>query len=64
VPDLLPLLLHELRAALEARECEVTDVQQLDAPSPVPTPESFMYKLDPIYPSFPTYRPLDEHLSG
>jgi ubiquinone/menaquinone biosynthesis C-methylase UbiE len=55
---------HELRAALEARECEVMDVERLDAPSPLPTPESFMGTLDPIYRSFPTYRSLDEHLRG
>jgi ubiquinone/menaquinone biosynthesis C-methylase UbiE len=49
---------HELRAALEARECEVMDVERLDAPSPLPTPESFMDALDPIYRAFPTYRSL------
>jgi hypothetical protein len=40
------------------------DVERLDAPSPLPTPESFMDTLDPIYRSFPTYRSLDEHLRG
>ena len=40
---------RELRAALEARECEVVDVERLDAPSPLPAPESFMDTLDPIY---------------
>jgi hypothetical protein len=37
-------------------------VEQLDAPSPVPAPESFMDTLDPIYRAFPTYRSLDERL--
>ena len=55
---------HELRAALQARECEVMDVERLDTPSPLPTPEGFMDTLDPIYRSFPTYRSLDEHLRG
>jgi ubiquinone/menaquinone biosynthesis C-methylase UbiE len=55
---------HELRAALEARECEVVDVERLDAPSPLPAPESFMDTLDPIYRSLPTYCSLDEHLRG
>jgi hypothetical protein len=64
-PQLKALMsVHELRAALEARECEVMDVERLDAPSPLPTPESFMDTLDPIYRSFPTYRSLDEHVSG
>ena len=40
------------------------EVERLDAPSPLPTPESFMDTLDPIYRSFPTYRSLDEHVSG
>jgi hypothetical protein len=51
---------HELRAALEARRCEVEEVERLDAPSPLPPPESFMDTLDPIYRIFPTYRLLDE----
>ena len=55
---------HELKAALESRECEVTEVERLDAPSPLPTPESFMETLDPIYSRFPTYRLLDETMSG
>jgi hypothetical protein len=55
---------RELRAALEARECEVVDVERLDAPSPLPAPESFMDTLDPIYRSLPTYCSLDEHLRG
>ena len=55
---------HELRAALEARECEVMDVERLDAPSPLPTPERLMDTLDPIYPAFPTYCSLDERLRG
>jgi ubiquinone/menaquinone biosynthesis C-methylase UbiE len=45
-PQLKALMsVHELRAALEARECEVMDVERLDAPSPLPTPESFMDTL-------------------
>jgi hypothetical protein len=55
---------HELRAALEDRKCEVMEVERLDAPSPLPTPESFMDTPDPIYRSLPTYRSLDEHLRG
>jgi len=55
---------HELQVALEARECEVIDVEQLDAPSPLPTPETFMDTLDPIYRIFPTYHSLDEQLRG
>jgi ubiquinone/menaquinone biosynthesis C-methylase UbiE len=64
-PKLTALMsVHELRAALEARECEVTDIARLDAPSPLPTPESFMDTLDPIYKALPTYRSLDEHVRG
>jgi ubiquinone/menaquinone biosynthesis C-methylase UbiE len=64
-PKLAALMsVQELRAALETRECEVTDVERLDAPSPLPTPESFMDTLDPIYRSFPTYRSLDQQLRG
>ena len=55
---------HELRAALEARSCEVKEVERLDAPSPLPPPESFMDTLDPIYSIFPTYRLLDETMRG
>lgn len=55
---------HELRVALETRECEIKDVERLDASSPLPMPESFMDALDPIYRSLPTYRSLDEHLRG
>ena len=55
---------HELRAALEARRCEVKEVERLDAPSPLPPPESFMDTLDPIYSIFPTYRLLDETMRG
>jgi len=51
---------HELRAALEARGCEVNEVERLDVPSPLPPPERFMDTLDPIYRGFPTYRLLDE----
>jgi len=54
----------ELRAVLEARDCEVTDVERLNAPSPLPEPESYMDTMDPIYRAFPTYRSLDEHLRG
>jgi ubiquinone/menaquinone biosynthesis C-methylase UbiE len=54
----------EFRAALEARECEVVGVELLDAPSPLPAPESFMDALDPIYRIFPTYCSLDEHQRG
>jgi hypothetical protein len=50
--------------AVEARECEVVDVERLDAPSPLPAPDSFMDTLDPIYRSLPTYYSLDEHLRG
>src|SRR5215831_6866117 len=50
---------HELRAALEARGCELKEVERLDAPSPLPPPETFMDALDPIYSSLPTYRLLD-----
>jgi ubiquinone/menaquinone biosynthesis C-methylase UbiE len=55
---------HELRAALEARGCEVKEVERLDAPSPIPPPESVMDTLDPIYRIFPTYASLDDHLRG
>jgi SAM-dependent methyltransferase len=55
---------HELGAALEARGCEVTEVDRLDAPSPLPPPERFMDTLDPIYIAFPTYRSLDEAMRG
>jgi hypothetical protein len=40
------------------------DVERLDAPSPLPVPESFMDTLDPIYRTFPTYRSLDEQVRG
>ena len=40
------------------------DVERLDAPSPLPSPGSFMDTLDPIYKALPTYRSLDEHLRG
>jgi len=55
---------HELRAALEARECEVVQVELLDAPSPLPAPESFMDTLDPFHRASPAYRSLDDHLRG
>ncbi|HEX8893896.1 MAG TPA: methyltransferase domain-containing protein [Terriglobales bacterium] len=55
---------HELRAALEARGCEVKEVERLGASSPLPPSESFMDTLDPIYSSFPTYRLLDETMRG
>jgi ubiquinone/menaquinone biosynthesis C-methylase UbiE len=52
----------EFRAALEARECGVAGVELLDAPSPLPAPESFMDTLDPIiHRIFATYSSLDEH---
>jgi ubiquinone/menaquinone biosynthesis C-methylase UbiE len=64
-PRLTALLsAHELRAALEARRCQVKEVERMDAPSPLPPPESFMDALDPIYSSFPTYRLLDETMCG
>ncbi|MBV8832319.1 MAG: methyltransferase domain-containing protein [Acidobacteriaceae bacterium] len=63
VPKLTALMsVHELRAALETRGCEVIDVERIDAPSPLPAPESFMDTLDPIYRRLPTYRSLDEDL--
>jgi len=55
---------HELRAALEARGCEVKEVERLDAPSPLPPTERFMDTLDPIYSSLSTYRLLDEAMRG
>jgi SAM-dependent methyltransferase len=62
-PKLTALMsVHELRAALETRECEVIDVERIDAPSTLPTPESFMDTLDPIYRSCRTYQPLDVDL--
>ena len=64
-PRLTALLsAHELRAALEARRCQVKEVERMDAPSQLPPPESFMDALDPIYSSFPTYRLLDETMRG
>ncbi len=64
-PKLTALLsAHELRAALETRECEVMAIELLDAPSPLPTPESLMDTLDPFYRIFPPYCSLDEHLRG
>ena len=54
----------EFRAALEARECEVVEVELLDAPSPLPAPESFMDTLDPFYRRVPTYGLLDGHQRG
>lgn len=62
-----PFLRHGCSAeinALEARRCEVKEVGRLDAPSPLPPPESFMDTLDPIYRSFPIYRLLDETMRG
>ena len=43
---------------------QVKEVEQLNAPSVLPPPESFMDTLDPIYRSFPTYRLLDETMRG
>jgi ubiquinone/menaquinone biosynthesis C-methylase UbiE len=64
-PELTALLsAHELKAALEARGCEVKEVVRLDAPSPLPAPERFMDTLDPIYSNFPPYRLLDEAMRG
>jgi ubiquinone/menaquinone biosynthesis C-methylase UbiE len=64
-PKLTALLsADELRATLEARGCEVKEVERLDAPSPLPPPERFMDTLDPIYSSVPTYRLLDETMRG
>jgi hypothetical protein len=40
------------------------EVERLDAPSPLPPPESFMDTLDPIYSGFPTYRSLGETMRG
>ena len=54
----------EFRIAREARECEVVRVELLDAPSPLPAPETFMDTLDPFYRIHPTYRSLDERLRG
>ena len=63
-PKLTALMsVHKLRAAPESRQCEVMEVEWLDAPSPLPPPESFMDTLDPIYAAFPTYRSLDEPLA-
>ena len=55
---------YELRAVLEARGCEVKEVERLDAPSPLPPPEGFMDALGPIYSSLPTFSLLNEHLRG
>jgi ubiquinone/menaquinone biosynthesis C-methylase UbiE len=57
-PRLTALLsAHELRAALEARKCEVMDVERLDAPSPLPTPESSWTRSIPVTAAFqPTVR--------
>jgi ubiquinone/menaquinone biosynthesis C-methylase UbiE len=54
----------EFRAAFEARECKVVEVELLDAPSPLPAPESLMDALDPIYRIFPPYSSLDERQRG
>jgi ubiquinone/menaquinone biosynthesis C-methylase UbiE len=61
---LTELSAHELRAVLEDRKCEVMEVELLDAPGPLPTPENFMDTLDPFYRIHPTYRSLDERLRG
>jgi SAM-dependent methyltransferase len=64
-PNLTALMsAHELRAALEARGCEVKEVERVDAPSALPPPERFMDTLDPIYSAFPTYRLLDVAMRG
>ena len=55
----------EFRAALEARKCDVVEIELLDAQSPLPAPGSFMDTLDPIiYRIFPTYGSLDGHQRG
>ncbi|HEX4167372.1 MAG TPA: hypothetical protein VHZ55_18050 [Bryobacteraceae bacterium] len=46
------------------RRCEFKEIERLDAPSPLPPPESFMDTLDPIYSSLPTCRLLDETMRG
>ena len=63
-PKLTELSAHELRGALEDRKCEVMEVELLDAPGPLPTPENFMDTLDPFYRIHPTYCSLDERLRG
>jgi hypothetical protein len=40
------------------------EVERLDAPGPLPTPENFMDTLDPFYRIHPIYRSLDEPLRG
>jgi hypothetical protein len=40
------------------------DLERLDAPSSLPTPEAVMDTLGPIYRALPSYRSLDEHLRG
>jgi hypothetical protein len=50
----------EFKTALEARGCEAVEVALLDAPSPLPAPETFMDALDPLFRIFPTYASLDE----
>jgi ubiquinone/menaquinone biosynthesis C-methylase UbiE len=50
----------EFKAALDARGCEAVKVELLDAPSPLPAPETFMDALDPLFRIFPTYSSLDE----
>jgi len=54
----------ELTAALEARGCELKEVERLNAPSRLPSPERFMDALDPIYSGLPTCRLLDEAMRG
>jgi ubiquinone/menaquinone biosynthesis C-methylase UbiE len=63
-PRLTELSAHELRGALEDRKCEVMEVELLDAPGSLPSPESFMDTLDPFFRIHPTYRSLDERLRG
>jgi ubiquinone/menaquinone biosynthesis C-methylase UbiE len=64
-PELTALLsAHELRAALQARGCEVKEVVQLDAPGLLPPPDRFVDTLDPMYSVFPPYRLLDEAMRG
>jgi ubiquinone/menaquinone biosynthesis C-methylase UbiE len=54
----------EFKTALEARGCEAVEVELLDAPSPLPAPETTMDALDPLFRIFPTYGSLDEHQRG
>jgi ubiquinone/menaquinone biosynthesis C-methylase UbiE len=65
-PKLTALLTaQELKAALEARGCEVKEVERFwTRRAHCRGPESFMDTLDPIYSSLPTYRLLGETMRG